>query len=144
MVEYSKEQFWKLYKTLPQELRDSLFSEETGDDIYEILERNKALTALEKVVELVGQVLLGLLPPDDFATEVKDQTKLKKATAEKVAREITRFVIYPAKPALERLHQKGVEPAATNVAPQLVSSVALEESEPTPPRADDPYREAIE
>ena len=37
---YTKEQFWKLYETLPQELKDTLFAEETGDDIYNICKRN--------------------------------------------------------------------------------------------------------
>jgi len=63
---YTSEQFWQLYKKLPQELKDALFAEETGNNIYEICKRNEIEENLEEIVDYVGQVLLGVLPPEDF------------------------------------------------------------------------------
>lgn len=137
--EYTREQFWKLYEKLPQELKDALFAEETGDNIYDICKRNKIIENLEEIVEYVGQVLVGVLPPDEFQEILEKKLKLKKEVAKKVAQEINRFIFYPVKSNLEELYRVSITPppATPKVSP------LPEEKPPTPPEKDI-YREFIE
>lgn len=134
---YSSEQFWKLYKKLPQELKDALFAEETGDDIYDICKRNKAEKSLGKIVDYVGQVLLGLLPPDDLQAALEKE--LKAEQAKKVAQEIKRFIFYPVKSGLEDLYQAEIEPLVKSA-----RTAPRQEKKSTKPSKADTYRESIE
>ena len=76
--EYTREEFWKLYEKLPQELKGALFAEETGNNIYEVCKRNGVENNLDQIVGYVGQVLVGVLPPDDFQATLEKEVKLKK------------------------------------------------------------------
>ena len=108
---YTSEQFWKLYEKLPQELKDALFAEETGNNIYDICKRNEVLENLEKIVEYVGEVLVGVTPPDDFQESLEKELRIEKDLAKKVAREINRFIFYPVKTSLEEIYKIPVAPA---------------------------------
>jgi len=136
--EYSREQLWELYKKLPQELKDALFAEETGNNIYEICERYGLGKSLETIVDYVGNVLLGLLPPEDFQNTLETELKLEKETAEKVAREINRFIFYPVKPELEQLYKTGGVSAEEEI------SRPTERKTEEKPAGEDRYREPLE
>ena len=136
--EYTREEFWKLYEKLPQELKGALFAEETGNNIYEVCKRNGVENNLDQIVEYVGQVLVGVLPPDEFQATLEKEVKLKKDIAKKVAQEINRFIFYPVKSSLEELYKIEIAPPAK---PKVVPPP--EEKPPAPP-AKDIYREPIE
>ncbi len=80
---YTREQFWKLYEKLPQELKDALFAEETGENIHNTCERNKVEERLGEIVDYVGQVLVGVLPPEEFQETLEKELKLEKDIAKK-------------------------------------------------------------
>jgi len=136
---YTSEQFWKLYANLPQELKDALFAEETGNNTYEICERNEIAEKLGDVVDYIGQVLVGVLPPDDFQETLEKDLGIEKETAKKVTREINRFIFYPVKMSLEELYKKEIAPPAkpTTITPPP-------EEKPPVPTKDDVYREPVE
>jgi len=136
---YTREQFWKLYEKLPQELKDALFAEETGNSIYDICKRNEIKENLDQIVEYIGQVLIGVLPPDEFQETIEKELKLKKEVAKKVAQEINRFIFYPVKTSLEELYKIEITPLAkpTGVTPPPG------EKPPAPPK-EDVYREPFE
>lgn len=136
---YTPEQFWELYKKLPQELKDALFAEETGNNIYEICKRNEIEENLDEIVDLVGQVLLGVLPPEEFQETLEKELKLEKELAKKVSQEIHRFIFYPVKTSLEEIYRIEIAPPAkpTKIIPPP------EEKPPAPP-SKDIYREPIE
>jgi len=135
---YTTEQFWELYKKLPQELKDAIFAEETGNNIYEICKRYDIENDLAVVVDYVGNVLLGLLPPEDFQNILEAELKLEKETAEKVAREINRFIFYPVKPELEQLYKTGGVSAEEEI------SRPTERKTEEKPAGEDRYREPLE
>ena len=139
---YTQEQFWKLYEKLPQELKDALFDEETGNATYEVCKRYEIESHLTNIVDLVGQVFLGVLLPQDLQNEL-ERLNIPKETSGKVAREINRFVFYPVKPALEQLHRMEIEVTAKIVTPQPPKEEDAEEK-PEEPRGDDKYREELE
>ncbi len=141
---YTSEEFWKLYEKLPQELKDALFAEETGNNIYDICKRNGIEENLEEVVEYVGQVLVGVLPPDEFQEALEKELKLEKNIAKKISHEINRFVFYPVKPLLEELYKIEITPPAkpTKITPPPEAEAPPEEK-PKAPTKKDTYREPI-
>ena len=136
-----KETFWKLYEKLPHELKDALLAEETGDTVYETVERNDAMEQHGAIVDLTGQVLIGLLLPPDFAQKIQG-LGVKKEAAEIIAREINRIIFYPVKPALEQLHQMEIKVTAKVVTPKPEEE--RKEQPPEKPSGPDHYREEIE
>ncbi|MEK9135134.1 MAG: hypothetical protein AAB451_02445 [Patescibacteria group bacterium] len=139
LKKYTSEQFWKLYEKLPQELKDALFADETGNNIYEVCQRNEIGENLEDIVDLVGQVLAGVLAPDDFQGILEKELKLEKETAKKTAQEINRFIFYPVRTELEKLYQ-------TKVTAPVVEVRLQQKPQPTAtgPKKDDTYREPVE
>lgn len=142
------EQFWQLYQKLPQELKDALFAEETGDNIEEICQRNEAEDDIDKIVDLVGQVLAGILPPNEFQTALEKEAGLEKDLAKKVAQEINRFIFYPVKPALEQLYKIGASPTEKTATKPEIEKLPEEskkiEEEPSISPRKDTYREPFE
>lgn len=135
---YTSEQFWKLYEKLPQELKDALSSEETSDNIYDVCKRYNILENLDPIVEYVGQVLVGVLPPTEFQETLEKEVEIEKESAKKVAQEINRFIFYPVKPNLEQLYKIEIAP------PAGMKTAPSPKERPAAPLKEDVYRETIE
>jgi hypothetical protein len=135
--EYTKDEFWKLFEKLPEELKDAIFSGETADHIREISKRhNIEEKRIPEVAEKIGNVLLGLLPPDDFPNVLELELKIDKEAIEKIMREINRFIFYPVKPALEQLY--GTEKTGGEIAAEEIGE------KPKKTAGEDRYRETVE
>ena len=146
LKEYTSDQLWKLYKELPDELKEAIFSMETASSIYDICERNEIERAKE-LAECIGYVLLGVLSPDEFEKTIKKELKLKKDKAKKVSHEINRFIFYPVKSSLEEIYKAPITPppAGLKVAPPLGEKPkAPPEEKPKAPPEEDVYREPLE
>ena len=148
---YTKEQFWKLYEKLPQELKDALFAEETGDNIYDVCKRNEVEEHLGEIVDYVGQVLVGVLAPEDFQNTLEKELNLEEGVAKKVAQEINRFIFYPVRPVLEQLYQTEITLREKTVEKPTIERPEIklgipetEEEKPAKPSEKDVYREPIE
>ena len=137
----SSEKFWELYKNLPQELKNVLFAEETGNYVYETCKKNGAGEKLGEIVDYVGQVLVGVLPPGDFQKILEKEVELNPETAKKVTQEIHRLIFYPVKPCLEELYR--VELTGAPVSPKTETPPSAEEKPPIP-SGKDVYRETVE
>lgn len=136
---YTSEQFWKLYEKLPQELKDALFTEETGNAIYDTCKRNEILENLDQIVDYVGQVLIGVLPPEEFQGTLEKELNLEEGVAQKVSREINRFIFYPVKSSLEELYKIEISPPA-----KPFGTTPPPEEKPSVPQKEDVYREPVE
>ncbi len=104
MVEYTKEQFWKLYEKLPPDLKEAIFSDEVGDHILGACEKNGVGDKVSSVAKYTGRVLLGVLLPQDFQGTLEKEVGIPKDTARVIATEINRFVFFPVKEALNQIH----------------------------------------
>ena len=138
--EYTKEQLWKLYEKLPEELKEAVFAEETANNIDDICTRNGIEdNRISEIARYTGRVLIGVLPPEDFQETLEKELKLEKDLAKKVSQEINRFIFYPVKASLEELYKIETAPPAkpTGITPPP------EEKPPVPP-GEDIYRESIE
>lgn len=136
--EYSREQLWKLYLKLPEELKEMANSPETSDTIEEICKKNEIEEKKEEITKYIGYILFGLLPPNEFQEKLEKELNLDSEKAKKVSREIERFIFYPVKAALEELYKIEIAPPArpTGITPP---------PEEKPPKVErDIYREPIE
>lgn len=148
--QYTKDELWKLYNNLPQELKEAVFANETAEHIANTCARFLVPQELvPKVAAETGNVLLGLLTPEEFQKNLVKDIGLKKDVAQQVAREINRFVFYPVKPALEQLHKMEIEVSAKVTTPEPPTT---ETETPLPTEQEpekkqggpDSYRESIE
>ena len=141
---YTNKESWKLFEKLPEELQEVIFSVETANNIWNICERNR-VDEISKVAKYVGNVLLGVLPPDEFQETLEKEMGLEKDIAKKVAQEINRFIFYPVNPLLEELYKIEIAPPAkpTKITPPPEATAPPEEIPKAPPR-EDVYREPIE
>ena len=133
MPKLSREQFWKYYEKLPEELKDAISSEETGNHIYDICVRNNVGKHLSDIVDYTGQVLIGALAPDEFQKTLEKEVGLKKAKAKKVSQEIHRLIFYPVKDFLKEFYKIEIE-----------EGPSFPKTAPSPPPKRDIYREPIE
>jgi len=137
----SQEQFWKLYEKLPQELKDALFSDETGKDIYEICSRHEIEEKLNDIVDYVGLVLVGILAPEDFQKALEKELKINAGTTKEITKEINRLIFYPVKPALEGLYKIGTTEPVSEEKGKMIKEKTKEAEIPS---GEDTYREPIE
>jgi hypothetical protein len=139
--EYSKEELWKLYETLPKELKDAIFSEETANSIYEACTRNNLEEEkTPEIAKYTGYVLMGLLLPSEFEKTLKEKVGLRNDLAKKVNQEIGRFVFFPLRSALEMIYKIEIEPFAK---PKPSEKPSLEDLPREKPKKDI-YREPLE
>jgi hypothetical protein len=151
MPEYTREQKWNLYKKLPQELKDAYGAEETGEAIYNTCVENGVEEKLSQIVDFTGQVLLGLLPPEEFQYTLEKNLDLDKETAKKITHGINRFVFSPVKEALSRLYEKDVtamaktKPVSLGEIEEKPEKKSAYEEKSIPRRKGlDKYREPVE
>lgn len=140
--EYTRDQLWKLYEKLPEELKEAIFSAETADNIWNVCDRNE-VEEVSKVAKYAGYVLMGVLPPDEFQKTLEEEVGLEKEIAKKVTQEINRFIFYPVKISLEEIYKVPITPppAGVTLPPE---TTAPPEEKPTAPPREDVYREPIE
>jgi len=132
--DYTQEEFWKLYNSLSPGLKDALFAEETGNNLEKICKRHQIEDKFSEILNLTGQILLGLLPPEELEKVLVRDIQLNIAKSKEISREIIRFIFFPVKDELTRLYEM------TSSSEKL-----FKEEEQTPSVASkDTYREVIE
>jgi len=139
MPDLSKDQYWKVFEKLSDELKETIFSQETAESIFDVCDKNGLeIEEIPKVARYAGRVLFGLLPPDEFQKTLEEEVKIKKSLSQKIAGEINRLVFYPVKPALEELYNIEIAPPV-----KPTETIPPTEKKPTAPKKDT-YREPIE
>jgi len=134
---YTKKQYWNLFQKLSDELKTQLLSEETANDIFNVCDKYE-IEQVSQLASITGDVLLGILKPDEFKTIIEQELELKKDTAKKVAQEINRFIFYPVKRSLEELYSMEIMPPAQMKRPGPIKK------KPKVSKRKDVYREAVQ
>lgn len=141
--EYPKEELQKIYESLPDDLKEALFSEKTAGDIYDTCVENDIEEKNLEVAKYVGYVLLGLLSPDELGKTLKEKLAMTDGLAKKISQKIARLVFSPLKARLEALYKIKIE---TPVEPSGESAKGEPPKEEAPKKrlGKDIYREQIE
>ena len=149
---YPIEQTSKLFDGLPPELRAAILSQDTADSIRVVCERNKITSQMSDLAILVGNILLGLLSPNDLPSALIQELKIAPIKAKNISQEISRLILYPVRDKLAEFY-KEISPTlgddiaspskrktATN-RPAVVDVNAVQDEIPV---SDDTYREIAE
>ena len=132
----TSEEYLQLYKKLPLDLKDSLDSKETWGNIFDICKRNDVEDKHQQIAEYVCDVLLGILPPNEFREKLIKELKIEPEIEKKVFREIFRYILFPVKRSLAELYKMEI------ALPGAMPEAAPEEKEKA--EGEDIYREPIE
>ena len=101
----SKEQFWTTYKALPKELQDAIFSEETAETIFNACADNGVEDErISKIAGYVGNILLGLLPPEQFQPALELDLNLDPKAAENICQIVYGSILEPVRDQLAELY----------------------------------------
>jgi len=142
MSKYNKEQLWGLFSKLPDELKDTVLSEDTADSILSICQRHEIKDEkISKIAELVGNSLMGLLPPDELQSSLEEEVDLDHEIAKKVSQEINRFIFYPVKESLLSFYKIEFTPGGKII---KLSPEEKEKKRVKSAGTKDVYREPIE
>lgn len=130
---YPKKEFWKLLKALPEELREAVLTPTTNESIWQVCEENNLDVDIAKFNRLVSDVLMGLLPPEEFQGVLETELGLESEKAKKVSFQIDRYIFRPVKESLRLLYEE-----------ERPEKEEVPEKEEKKPKKKDVYREPIE
>ena len=134
MPKYTTEQILSLYKKLSPELKDALGAEETANVIEDVFKKFKlSEEQLSKLVDSVRDVLMGLLPPEEFQETLETESGLESEIAKKISFQIDRYIFRPVKESLKLLYEE-----------ERPEKEKMPEEEEKKPQKRDTYREPIE
>lgn len=97
------------FKTLPDAVRGTLVAVESADIIREIgIRHNLSEEQQKKLGGDVGLMLLALIPPTVFISNLASHLGLPQQEAQSIAREINIKIFNPAQQSLKKLHTVSV------------------------------------
>ncbi|MDD5144609.1 MAG: hypothetical protein PHW72_00515 [Candidatus Pacebacteria bacterium] len=120
---------WELYEKLPQELKEALLSPSTAESIGNVCEKNE-VDLPSDISLLVGEVLLGILPPENFQERIEKELDVEKEKAKQIAEEINRYVFFPVKASLEILYSQKNKKAEEKIIEEIKPEVSEEKNLP--------------
>lgn len=128
--EIDQKQILEIIKKLPEETKEILFSEKTGETIYNICRKyGVALEKITLVAKYAGRVLLGILPQEKLSETLKEEVGLSRSTAGSVADEI----------GLSIFSQLNLSKPPAAMPPMKEEPIT-----PQKPSSQDTYREPVE
>ncbi len=138
----------RIYKNLPSELRDALFSSETDSALGKISQKYSLEKQQISVLSLaIGYVLMGLLKPDEFISALEENLKTERSLATDIARDVTREIFFPVRDSLIKLY--GLEEVIVSGAKTPTISEQLKEEKPpeisaVKPKMETPKKEELD
>jgi hypothetical protein len=105
MIKISSQQYLQRWTTLPDNLREAIFSQQNTDILWRICEdQHIPEEKIYIIVTLAGDVIFGFLHPEDFAKEIRESLNLNPEIANSIAQEIDRKIFSPIKTDLEKVY----------------------------------------
>lgn len=111
-MKYTQQEIQEKYKTLPEELKNAIFSVESAD-IIQVVSRKYGLH-IDQMGELAsetGYVLLGFTKPENYIKNLKDRLQIDSQNAKDIALEINSQIFSKVKDFLKLHYEKDyIEP----------------------------------
>lgn len=140
MPKFSSQELDKILKSMPMDLKTAVFSEETANSIERICKRNKiGEDKVPGVATLIGNVLIGMSPPEEFPAKLQQTLGIDKIKANKITQETNRLIFFPVQKSLDQIYRKNQSTDKTKKT-ALVAKRTPKKSAP----GSDTYRETLE
>ncbi len=100
-----RQRYFKYFQ-LPQDLRKTIFSEETASKMLEIAKKNNLNDDQTWWASYIaGMILLGETNIIDFLRSVEKECNLERESARQLARDINSAIFLPVKDDLKKIHK---------------------------------------
>ena len=133
MVKITPEQARKRFKTLPEEIKEVIFSEQTAEIIGKIGEESHLpQDKTSKMAEIAGLVLLGFLHAEDVAAELEEVLVINSLMARSLQDSLQKKLFYRYKDALDKIYSPKPDEIAE---PQKISFDSITPAKPAAPQA---------
>src|SRR6056297_334514 len=131
--EYTQEEYWALFDNLPEELKEAVVSPQTAKEISNICDKNN-IDNVRIVAEIIGEVLLGVLSPEDnLVIKLEKRLDITTKKAKQIKKEAIMFILHPVKKSLEALYEIKIESPSLEAKNKIKKGFSRDE-----------YREPIE
>ena len=112
MAEFPQEEIKKRYDSLPQSLRELMFSEEKSDVLWEIGEAYHINDAkLSIISRLIGYVILGLVRPEDLQKKIESEAHIDGRIAQSLSEDIEKKILSQSLSDIQALYNQSTPDA---------------------------------
>lgn len=106
MENYTREDYLKIYKELPDEAKSIFWSEEVIAIIEKLKKRYNIREKNSHLPKIVGLVILGTLPFSKLPETISSRTGIGSSAAERLSDDIKRFILFSIKDFLEKIYNE--------------------------------------
>jgi hypothetical protein len=144
----SEEFFWKTYETLPDNIKEALFSEENFNVVSEICEKNEITDEETKsqLTKYVGKTLMGLLPIREFPIILELELNLDTEKARSISWDIDSRIFSHLRISLNKLYSPDIaekKELVDNTKKEEQEESNVKEKKPEPVNPNDQYKEPL-
>lgn len=102
---YTKEELIEIYRGLPPQVKDAIFSPETTD-IFDAIKEKQGLTDEQREIMSVytGFLMMGVLPPEKYVSTLIEKMGIDREKVASIAQTINRDLFNPIKDVLKEVH----------------------------------------
>lgn len=105
LEDYTREQRWQFYERLPEDLKEAIWSEKIADINWDLAQKYEFIDKVSIFAGLVGDVLLGILPPDQFKEKLGKDLLLDPEVSEALFQEVEKLIFDPVRESLDKLYK---------------------------------------
>lgn len=122
MVTIKQDQAYERWDTLPDVLRDALYSEPNSDFIWKTCEAEHIPDEkIYGVARIAGYVLMGFLHPEDMAEELKESLSIDPKICASIASAINQRIFAPVRKDIDTVY---APPSRFAVGPKIIQDIS--------------------
>jgi hypothetical protein len=128
MVTLQKNQLFDRWDTLPQSLRDAIFSEANSDFIWKLCgDENIPDEKIYDAAQVMGYVLLGFLHPEDASREIKEFLGIDAKTASIIGDGLNQRIFAPLRADIDKVYSplSNAEATPTALSPKMLQDIGI-------------------
>lgn len=135
-MDYSRQQLMSMYRALPQDLKEALYSIDTTQAIQAVSRAyGLHVDQMGELSNAIGQVMLGALHPRDFTKQLKSELGIDEQKASALTREVNLTVFTKIRESLKRIHSLREDSAFDAAVNSMPDRESLLHDIEEPPRA---------
>lgn len=124
MLKYTPEQIKEIYKNLPDDVKEAIFSVDTSNILRKIGEKYKlTIEQMGEMADETGLLMLGLTQTKDFISNLSERLQADKDISRQIAKDINTEVFSIVRESLRKVHSLG---NAQYDVPQIMQGSAAE------------------
>lgn len=135
-MDYTRQQLMSMYRALPQDLKEALYSIDTTQAIQAVSRAyGLHVDQMGELSNAIGQVMLGALHPRDFTKHIKSELAIDEQKASALTREVNLTVFTKIRESLKRIHSLREDSAFETAVNNMPDRESLLRDIEEPPRA---------